>query len=346
VDREAAASHDDQCSQQPSFHPNIGAVVIGRNEGNNLARCLQSIGGCGTIVYVDSSSTDGSVVIAANLGVEVIELDMSIPFTAARARNAGFRWLCSLNAGIEYVQFVDGDCEIIPGWIPRAIEFLEANSKVAAICGRRLERYPEASIYNAMCHREWDTPIGESNACGGDAIMRASAFRAIGGFADGQVAHEEPELCSRLRRAGWRIWRIDQPMTLHDAAIYRFRQFYNRSRRAGFGITQCLIGSECDIDPGGRAIIRRALAWSMILPIATLLSSALLSPFAALTFLIYPAQVVRHAINNRQGVGGGLKRRLQVSAVSMLGKFAVTHGCIEFIMKDVMGIKKTEILYK
>ena len=322
MDREAALNVDGQSSSDPSFYPNLGAVVIGRNEGNNLGRCLNSVRGCGTIVYVDSSSNDASVVIAENLGADVVGLDTSTPLTAARARNAGFRRLCSLNGDIEYVQFVDGDCEIIPGWLPRAIEFLVANTNVAGICGRRLERYPEASIYNAMCHREWDTPIGEANACGGDSIMRAAALRAVGGFAEMQVAHEEPELCGRLRRAGWKIWRIDQPMTLHDAAIYRLSQFYKRSRRAGFGISQCLIRSGCDIDPGGRAIIRRALAWSIVLPIAILLSAALLSPFAAIAFLIYPAQAARHAINNQQGVGGSLRRRLHVAAVSMLGKFA------------------------
>ena len=57
---------------------------------NRLRQCLLSVGSA-TIVYVDSGSTDGSIACAQSLGVESCpELDLSIPFTAARARNAGF----------------------------------------------------------------------------------------------------------------------------------------------------------------------------------------------------------------------------------------------------------------
>lgn len=297
-------------------------------------------------VYVDSCSTDDSVRIASQLGVNAIELDMSTPFTAARARNAGFFHLISLDANIEYVQFVDGDCEVVQGWTSKAINFLEMNSMVAGVCGRRFERYPEASIYNEMCDREWDTPVGQCDACGGDSVMRVSALRAVGGFSDSLVAHEEPELCGRLRKAGWKIWRIDHPMTMHDAAIYRFSRFYKRSRRAGFGISQCLISSGCDVDPTGRVIIRRAVIWSLVLPIAIVFSSALLSPLAAAAFLLYPAQIVRHAINKQQGVAGSLKHRLRASAIAMLGKIAEAHGSIEFLVKSAMGIRKEGNFFK
>ena len=75
----------------------IGVVVIGRNEGQRLERCLRSLAqGADKVMYVDSGSTDGSLQLAANLGVEVLALDMSTPFTAARARNEGFAALHQL----------------------------------------------------------------------------------------------------------------------------------------------------------------------------------------------------------------------------------------------------------
>ena len=65
-----------------------GAVVIGRNEAERLRHCLNSLLGGGlTIVYVDSDSVDGSAALARSLGAEVVQLDLSRPFTAARARN-------------------------------------------------------------------------------------------------------------------------------------------------------------------------------------------------------------------------------------------------------------------
>ena len=99
----------------------IGVVAIGRNEGERLRRCLESLDGHGlTVVYVDSGSTDDSVALARSLSIEVVDLDMSTPFTAARARNAGFERLLQIDPGVRFVQFLDGDCEVADGWLERA----------------------------------------------------------------------------------------------------------------------------------------------------------------------------------------------------------------------------------
>lgn len=103
-----------------------GTVVIGRNEGAKLIACLQSIKiDRYPVVYVDSGSSDDSVQQAKNLGTEVIALDMSSPFTAARARNAGLGRLNELRGGLQYVQFVDGDCVMVDGWFVAAEAFLD-----------------------------------------------------------------------------------------------------------------------------------------------------------------------------------------------------------------------------
>ena len=75
--------------------------------------------------------------------------------------------------------------------------------------------------------------MGEATSCGGDALIRCDALRAAGGYRADLIAGEEPELCLRLRRAGWSIWRIDAEMTWHDAAIHRFAQWWTRSVRSG-----------------------------------------------------------------------------------------------------------------
>ena len=164
------------------------------------------------IVYVDSGSPDGSVAMALSMGVEVVELDMSQPFTAARARNAGFARVTDC----VYVQFVDGDCEIIAGWIELAVQQLEENRNWAIVCGRRREQHPDASIYNRLCDIEWDTPVGEAHACGGDAVIRVAALQQVGGYNSDVIAGEEPEMCVRLRQAGWTIHRLGAEMTLHE----------------------------------------------------------------------------------------------------------------------------------
>ena len=190
---------------------NVGVVAIGRNEGERLERCLNSLRGL-PLVYVDSGSSDNSVAFARSVGAQCVELDMTRPFTAARARNTGFRALLERYPDLTWVMFVDGDCEVQPNWLMQALEVAEKDPKIAAVCGRRRERFPSSSLYNEMCDIEWNTPVGDAKACGGDAMMRVSAFREVGGFDAAVIAGEEPELCVRLRRKGWKIRRIDAEM--------------------------------------------------------------------------------------------------------------------------------------
>ena len=134
------------------------------------------------MVYVDSDSTDDSVAFARSIGADVIELDRSKPFTAARGRNAGWRHLRATYPHLAFVQFVDGDCEVIDGWLDIAVKALLEDPRLAAVCGRRRERYPERSVYNRACDIEWDTELGEAMEFGGEVMMRFEALEAVDGY--------------------------------------------------------------------------------------------------------------------------------------------------------------------
>jgi GT2 family glycosyltransferase len=216
-----------------------GAVVIGRNEGERLRRCLAAVTRqLDHIVYVDSGSTDDSLALARAMGVTAIELDVDQPFTAARARNAGARALTQAHPDLAFVQFIDGDCELDPGWLAAAMAAMSQAPRIAVVCGRRRERQPDASVYNRLCDIEWNTPVGETDACGGDSLMRLSAFQQAGGFAPDLIAGEEPDLCHRLRQLGWKVWRIDAEMTLHDAGMTRPSQWWARAKRSGYATAE------------------------------------------------------------------------------------------------------------
>lgn len=270
----------------------VGAVIIGRNEGARLVACLASFPAeVRPLVYVDSGSTDGSVAAARAAGAEVVALDMTVAFTAARARNAGLARLVALGAP-EFVQFVDGDCVLQPGWLPAARTFLVERPEVGVVCGRRREIRPEASIWNRLCDAEWDTPVGQARACGGDALMRVAAVQAVGGYDPTLIAGEEPELCVRLRAAGWRVWRIDREMTLHDAGMTRIGQWWKRTRRGGHAFAE---GAALHGAPPERhwvAETRRAVLWGAVLPVVAVLGM-LITPWSLLLFLLYPLQMLR-----------------------------------------------------
>ena len=216
----------------------VGLVVIGRNEGSRLVECLRSRPAGLPAVYVDSGSIDGSSEVARVRGLETVQLDRSAPFTAARARNAGAERLFARWPEVRLVQFLDGDCTLVDGWLEPAVQVLQRRPGLAAVCGRRRERYPNASIFNQLCDLEWDQPPGETDAFGGDVLLRAMAFREVGGFNPTLIAGEEPELALRLRRRGWKILRLPAEMAEHDAAIYRAEQWWRRSVRAGFAYAE------------------------------------------------------------------------------------------------------------
>jgi len=69
----------------------FGVVVIGRNEGERLKRCLRSIPTGYPVVYVDSGSSDDSVAFALSTGAIGDEMDNASGCTGARAGNAGRR---------------------------------------------------------------------------------------------------------------------------------------------------------------------------------------------------------------------------------------------------------------
>lgn len=321
----------------------VGLVAIGRNEGDRLRRCLTSVlGKAGRIVYVDSGSADGSVEMARSLGVEVVELEMAMPFTAARARNAGFRRLRELAPQLAYVQFVDGDCEVAAGWLEKAFRFLKEHNDMAVVCGRRRERFPDRSVYNMLCDIEWDTPVGMAKSCGGDAMMRADALERSGGYRESLIAGEEPELCVRLRAEGWGIWRLGEEMTLHDAAISRIGQWWKRAKRCGHAYAEGAYLHGKSPEKHRVRESRSVWAWGVGVPVVAICSSVLLGAWGAMILLIYPAQVVRLALSGARTA----RENWWMALFLVLGKFPEAVGQLNFLHNRLAGRTARLIEYK
>lgn len=318
-------------------NPVIDAVAIGRNEGQRLVRCLDSLLAAGfrQIVYVDSGSSDGSVEEARARGIRVVQLDLTTPFTAARARNAGVAALPGDHA--DHIQFIDGDCVLDPGWLLRAARFLAENPQAAVACGRLREIAPEASLYNRLIDNEWNTPIGQTKACGGIALMRTSAFLAASGFNPTLIAGEEPELCLRLRQCGWQIWRLDAEMALHDAAMHRFGQWWRRARRAGYSYALGAALHGKTFERHNVIETRRALAWGLGIPFTAILGALLIHPLLLALILAWPLQVAR--LWRRDG-------NLAQAGFLTLSKLPEALGVIEYRLRRLTGRKENLIEYK
>jgi len=321
---------------------NSGFVVIGRNEDYRLVECLNSIieTGC-PIVYVDSGSSDNSVENARNVGADIVELDMSTPFTAARARNAGFKRLVSENPQLEFVHFIDGDCALEPKWLGMGANFILSHADVAIVCGKLQERFPEASVFNRLCQREWDRPPGETKECGGIALVRIKAFQQAGGYRDSLIAGEEPELCVRLREKGWRIWRLDCVMATHDAAMTRFGQWWKRAMRGGHAFAEVSLIHFGSTQGIWKIETARSVVWGLLLPLA-IFSLSVVEPLSLVLFAAYPLQIVRLARKE----GWKSVDSWMFASFLVIGKFAEAIGILKYYISLIFRTQSRAIEYK
>ena len=315
------------------------AVVIGRNEGARLVRSLESIAAkARRVVYVDSGSVDDSVAQARAIGIDVIELDVGRPFTAARGRNAGFQALDGDR--LDFVQFLDGDCILQPCWPEQALAHMTQHPRAGLVFGRQFEAAPEASVYNWLIDWEWDKPLGAEAYCAGCLMVRTEAFVNIGGYNETLIAGEDDDMCHRMQRAGWQTWRIQADMTEHDARLLSLRPWWRRMLRAGHSYAELGV-----LHPGvARTQQARAMFWAVVLPIVTIFAATIWPPLAGVAVL-YAVSIGRQARRfSARGLTSG--RALQAAFLLMLGKFAELAGMSSYWLARLRGTRRKLIEYK
>ena len=324
----------------------IGVVVIGRNEGERLRCSLTSATSSRhPVIYVDSNSSDSSCSLARELGVHVVELGGSSPLSAARARNAGAAALTELVPECELICFIDGDCELSEGWLEEAERHLSSRPELAAVAGRRRERSPQNSVWNRLCDLEWNTPLGLIDATGGDFVIRAAAFSDVQGFDETFVAGEEPELGLRLAREGWKIERIDCEMTIHDADITRFSQWWQRCRRAGQAFLQGYLAHGRGPEHFWRREALRPLVWAVLIPALALGAITVNTNLSLAIAALFPLQAAR-IITGELRKGRSINDALVYSMACLAGHFAELSGQAAFLIQRRAGHSPTLVEYK
>ncbi|MDZ7711572.1 MAG: glycosyltransferase family 2 protein [Roseovarius sp.] len=317
----------------------LAIVIIGRNEGARLHACLGSLAGQGhRLIYVDSGSSDDSVAVARGAGAEVVQLDPATPFTAGRARHEGF--LALGDDPPEFVQFVDGDCAVVEGWLAAGRAALEADAGLGLVTGWRSEIAPEASVYNALCDHEWHRAAGEITTCGGDMMVRVAAYQQVGGFDVTIIASEDEEFCQRLRKGGWRLLRLPEQMTRHDAAMRSFGQWWRRAVRSGHGFAQ--VG---DMHPGYFARERRRVwLYGLVLPVLAL-AGLLWWPLLGAVVAAYVLSYIKTVLGLRRD-GVATPRALHHGVFLTLSKFPNLIGMLTYRLRKWRGATMRIIEYK
>jgi glycosyltransferase involved in cell wall biosynthesis len=199
-------------------HVNLDVVIITKDQGWNVRRLIESVlyettDRSGTeIILVDSASSDDTVEIASDYPIRVIRLGKRQRLTAAAGRHAGL----SQTSG-DFVLFLDGDMELRRGWIDAALGLFARRPDFAVISGEVIDQPIRAQAPRL------DEPVGELQRAsftevahgGGAAAYRRSVLDRVGSFNPYLFSDEEPELCLRIRHAGYRIVRLDRPIANH-----------------------------------------------------------------------------------------------------------------------------------
>jgi GT2 family glycosyltransferase len=331
----------------PDPGENIAIVAIGRNEGERLKSCLRSVlNRARTVVYVDSGSVDGSPQYAASVNCRVVQLDPLRPFSAARARNEGFACVMDHAPDVPFIQFLDGDCDLVEGWLEQGASTLTHREDVGVVCGHVRELHPQATIYNRVCDLDWQQAPGEVRSSGGRFMVRADVFRAVGGFRPEVIAAEDDEFCVRVRHLGCKILQIDTEMARHDIAMTRFSEWWRRSKRTGHAFAQvaALHGASPE-----RYFVRdcqRIWLWALVLPVLALCLAPFTQGFSMLIlFCAYALQFARSCYRGRTR-GWRTGDALLYSFFTMLFKFPALLGLIEYYWRDWRGHAFKIIEYK
>lgn len=216
--------------------PAVSVVVIGRNEGARLLRCVESVrqmvpppgGGLIELIYVDCASTDGSAERAAALGARVVRVRRE-QASMASARNAGWR-----TAMGPFVLFIHGNRILDPRFVAGSLPAFE-DPRVAVVWGCRREKDPGRSLCDRVLDFNDFCATGLSEFCGGEALVRATVLEMVGGYDDTMSAGEQWETCRRILAQGYRILRVDRVMTVGDTGTGGWWRYWRRAVYAGYG---------------------------------------------------------------------------------------------------------------
>ncbi len=196
----------------------LSVVLITRNQEWNVRSLIESVLNKASpflsveVLLVDSASTDKTVSIASEYPINIIVLDADQRLTAAAGRCVGYQ-----HTSGHFVLFLDGDMELYEGWLEKALEILIQNPTIAVITGDVIDR-PKMTPHDDFTFkaplRMPDFPVNVKQS-GGAALYRRAVLEQVGTFNPYLYSDEEPELCLRIRRKGYRVVKLAYPIALH-----------------------------------------------------------------------------------------------------------------------------------
>jgi glycosyltransferase involved in cell wall biosynthesis len=211
----------------------LSVVLISRNQEWNIARLIESVLARTAsvaereIVLVDSASTDRTVEIACGYPVTVLRLSTDQRLTSHAGRYTGFK-----NTTGEYVLFLDGDMELYDGWLEKALDVLAQRPEVAGVTGPWIDLPIDTRPGDPAYGQPPQAAEGPMKRFGGAGIYRRAVLDAVGPFNPHLHSDGEPEMCVRIRYAGYKLLQIAHPVAYHySEPAYKISTLVGRRSR-------------------------------------------------------------------------------------------------------------------
>ncbi|UCD05132.1 MAG: glycosyltransferase [candidate division WOR-3 bacterium] len=276
--------------------PYVSVVIIGKDEEKNLANCIRSVRDIEypaervEIIYVDNGSHDRSVAIARQQNINTVEERGQYP-SPGLARNRGIR-----EAKYDIIHFIDGDMTMDSGYLGKAVRFLDVD-KIGCVIGDVQELGSESSFLSRVLNYPWASrKTGFVEAPGGGGTFRKSVLEAVEGYNPYVLKGQETEIGYRIREEGYRIYKIDHLMAMHDYGINRLDDLVKRSYRMGssYGMIMTMpqVGSYADLTRRARSLFVQGMLLTVV--IAMLIITGRLFLLLAVPLVICLYVLLRH----------------------------------------------------
>lgn len=221
------------------MHPELSVVLISKNQACNVQRMIESVlretstFESYEILLVDSASSDDTIRLAQEFPIGIIRLQESQVLTPAAGRYTGFK-----NTSGQFVLFLDGDMELCPFWLEKALTMIKHQPRIAAITGARIDLPVATRPQDKPELQKIELDPGSTvEKGGGAALYRRDVLEEIGQFNPFLCSDEEPELCLRIRHNGYHIIKLAQTIVFHysDPADKLTTKFARRRRNLYLG---------------------------------------------------------------------------------------------------------------
>jgi glycosyltransferase involved in cell wall biosynthesis len=196
---------------------NISIIIKALNEEKRIATAIESALAAvaplgGEVILADSHSTDNTVSIAQTYPIRIVQLANPEERCCGIGPQLGYQV-----AQGEFIYILDGDMQMLPEFLPQAINFMQENHNIAGVGGKVIEMNTDSLEFIARTERaSGHMQPGEVDRLDMGGLYRKSAIESVGYFSNRNLhSYEELDLAVRLRQAGWKLHRIDVDAVRH-----------------------------------------------------------------------------------------------------------------------------------